>query len=408
MATIRLRRKPGDVRIETQRPTTSRSVRSPRYDAMAEGLPQGALIPVAFAPVLAGDTLKHSSMMARILAAPVEGTSTRAIRGAWFESWLFYVRVGDLPSAETIRSIIIDPTTAAPPIEWREECMQAIWRAYFADEGIDGTFAPAWITDENQALNAENFLAIPGNGWWDSVVPNADLPPVDSAEGDVWQEQWIRYQALRRAKLTVSTWEEYLAKNGVSVPPQLRVDADPDMKIPELLRWTREFAYPQPAGFGTSGVEQFRIQWFIQQKLEKGRFCAEPGFLVSCVAMRPKMYRDWGGTDVFDSLEVLDDASGWLPNDFDTDPHASLISVPAAIFGDTVEGAELTLDIRDVFLYGDQVTNVPLGTDGTDGVTVLTQADRYDAAWMDFGKFAAELQVRHTISSRIGTDTTAG
>ncbi len=71
MVVRRIGRKPADVRIERQSTLTGRSHRAPQYDAMHDAAPAGVLLPVAFAPVLAGDTIKASSLMARIVGAPV-------------------------------------------------------------------------------------------------------------------------------------------------------------------------------------------------------------------------------------------------------------------------------------------------------------------------------------------------
>lgn len=400
MATLRMSRKPGDVRIEREGPLTQRSMRQPRFDYLAKH-GAGALYPVVIAPVMAGDTLKGSTMMARIVGAPSEQGQAASVTGSWFETWLFYVRIGDLPRAEDVRNLIVDPDfVPATPVDFREQCMASIWKAYFIDEAANGETPPPW----DASADALNFLNLPGNGWWDSVAPNADLPAPEAGD-DEWQTQWVRYQALRRAKLTQATYEEYLAKSGISVPPQLRVDHDADMKVPELLKWTREFAYPQPAGYAStsaSNKEVFRTQWFIQQKVDRSRFCAEPGFLVSCVAVRPKMYRLYDRS-IFDPLDVLQDASGWMPTDFDSDPHASLINIPAEVIGDTIPAAEATLDIRDTWVYGDQV----LGSDFTltdDRVVALSRNDRYVA---DVYEYSIDLQVRHSIASRVHTDTTS-
>lgn len=410
---VRSMRKAQDVRIETQRATTARSMRSPNYDFVGNTLPMGVLIPVSFAPVLAGDTVKSSKLMARIIGDSTYGSSdsVNAVRGHWFETWTFYVRVGDMANQDTVRELLLDPE-AAGSVDFRDECMEAIWRSYFTDDPVGDatTPTPAYVPfGAGKLTNVSNRLSLPGNGWWDSITKNADLPSVTSAGGDDWQEQWIRYQALRRARLTTTTWEEYLAKNGVNVGPQLRQgELDPTMRVPELLKWQREYAYPQPAGWDNSGAEAFRVQWFIQSQVDRGRFCAEPGFIVNCMAVRPKVYRVYD-RDEFDPLTLLEDASGWLPNDFDTDPHASLVSIPASVVGDTVGGAEATVDIRDLYLYGDVMAVANDGSQvspsAANGYIELTTADRYPTG---VGVFAADVHITHRIASRIGVDTTAG
>jgi len=327
---MRQMRRPGDIRIETQRLTTARGMRDPRVDFQGAAMKRATLTGVALLPVLAGDTVAQANYAARVIGA---NEAEDQVVGSWFESWLFYVRVGDMPDAETIRELLVDPT-AATNIDWWSQVQQAVWKGYFMDE------------DE---VHASTFprLRWPVEDWADSAVLESTLPPdTTPGGGDDWTEQWTRFEAMRRSRLTVKTFEEYLAAQGVAVPPQLRNELDTDFKVPELLHYSREFAYPQPTINPTTGTGASRVQWFLQEKMAKQRFCAEPGFIALFVAIRPKPYLKY----LVNPLDFLDTAEGWLPIDFDTDPHTSLLEVPTGIMAsDTVS---TVVDIRDYWLNG--------------------------------------------------------
>ena len=335
--------RPADIRLEQQRATTARGTRSPEYNFRGSNLSEYTLVPTFFAPVLAGDTVAQATAQCRVIASAQDNNT---VIGAWFEHWFFNVRIGDMPSAESIRDLLIDPAASAA-IDWRDECMQSIWK-YFRDES------------EASSWSATSYLRNPRVGWWDSSRGADDLPDTSGAS-DEWDEQWIRYQAMRRAKITTKTYEEYLASQGVNVPVQLRAEHDPEFKMPELLSYTREFVYPQMSMAPVEGGELqplATLQWFINDRLKRSRFISEPGFIVGCVAMRRKAYAvgfdSLGGSEgvAFDPLVMLNDAMGWQPIDLDTDPHTSLVSMPAIYFGDTVPGAEQIIDSRDLLLYG--------------------------------------------------------
>lgn len=386
----RRRNLPADVRLETQRALTARGMRTPRFDYQSTSGTVGDLVPMLFAPVLAGDTIKSANLMARVFLNPYD--KLPRTRGVWYETWMFYVRIGDMPAADQLREVLVDPTRPGNP-DWRYECMSAIWKGYFVDER-----AP---TGWNQG--GYNWLRIPGSGWWDSATEEADLPaPTPGA--DQWETQWQRFEVMRRSKLTTKTFEEYLAAQGVAVPPQLRQEHDPELKVPELLHYSREFVYPQPAGFGSGDppVEVQRYQWFINERMERGRFCAEPGFVVLCGAVRPKVYRV---TD-FDPLDLLDSAEGWLPIDLDTDPHTSLVEIDANAFedGSKTPGANAVIDVRDLFLHGYQVGDVD---DLFSPFLRLDQTFSFLQSEGTVPTFEIDATWSLNIASRISKDTTA-
>lgn len=380
---MRRLRKPGDIRIETQRATTARGTRSPIVDFQGAALARHSLLPVAFLPVLAGDTVANVAYQARILGA---NEAEDQVVGSWFETWLFYVRVGDMDDAENIRDLLVDPAATAN-IDWRDQCNKAIWRGYFMDETEN--FAATWPR-----------LRWPRQDWADSATKEALLPTVPGS--DEWADQWTRFESMRRSKLTVKTFEEYLAAQGVAVPPQLRAETDPEMKMPELMHYSREFAYPQPTVNPTTGTGASRVQWFVQERTTKQRFCAEPGFICAYMAIRPKTYIKY----VMDPMDYLDGAEGWLPIDFDTDPHTSLIEADS-IFGSGADSVSAVLDIRDYWLNGYSTVQ---GADSLNSNVIngaLFDKRPTTTHITAMPTFRADFHLRASVKSRIATDTTA-
>lgn len=396
--------RPADIRLEQQPATTARGMRRPEFNTYLSSANAYQLVPLTFTPVLAGDTVANCSISARIIAAE---QANNQVLGAWFEFWLFYVRIGDMADAENIRSLLIDPSATAT-INWRQQCMDAIWKGYFMDEG-DGT----------NTWSISRYLRNPRVGWWDSARDADSLPDV-SGEPDDWSADWVRYQAMRRAKLTTKTWEEYLATQGINVPPQLRQEHDPEAKLPELVQYSREYVYPQMSMAPSSGgsiTPQATLQWFINDKLKRSRFCAEPGFFVSCMTVRPKRYirsynsagNDTVGT-VFDPLTMLNDAGGWMPMEFDTDPHTALRTIPATYFGDTVGGADYVIDTRDQLLYGfdewlnANVRNSAVAADAPPSTVINpVLGSPPSAAPLTY---VADVRLKYGIKSRVNKDVT--
>lgn len=356
--------KASDVRIETQRPLSRRSSRSPQCTWFTEMLPWQQ-VPVMVHPVKAGETLKSASIQCRCMSSPL----VSGISGWWLEFYLFYVRVGDLNSADTIRASVVDPTQSlsslyaaasapyyhnhASTVSWANQCHQVVSRAYFRKEG------EAW--NSNMVGNYPG-VRFQGRTWSDSVYLDSELGPPSGA--DTWTLQWSAFQAARSAKLTTATWEEYLAKSGVAVGPQLRTldsaGADvADFRIPELVRFVRDFAYPVPTVDPATGLLRTSVQWSLAERVDKRRYFAEPGFLFGLMVTRPKSFSTTQTQSAVDSL--IQTGDGFLPEDYDTDPHTSLVkftnSGSVAPFSTSPLGgvnAAHWMDKKDLYLYGDQ------------------------------------------------------
>lgn len=384
---MRQSRVPADVRLETQRRTTARGMRSPTFDLRSTTFKAQTLHVLGYNQVLPGDTLKNASVQARVVGAPTS-TAEAAIQGWWYEHFLFYVRVGDLPTyAEAMRNAIANIASSGTPsaAELKADINSAIWTGYFVDEG--------------ESIATANRMRWAGVDFLDSATPVTELSGSDTITDD-WDDQWLKYQSMRRAKLTTNTFEEWLAKQGIAVPPQLRNENDPELKKPELLHFSREFAYPQPTTNPSGATLAHAVQWFIQDRTTRARFFAEPGWIVPCLAFRPKVYLS--GPSSPDPMSWMADDAQWFPPEFDTDPHTSLTQVAGGALyasdGTNPFASALVVDRRDLLIngYSYSPTSQKYYRDRRP-----TQAE-IDA----LPTFACDYHARYQIASRVSKDTT--
>jgi hypothetical protein len=309
------------------------------------------------APVLAGESLKSAMVQARVVSDPLISN----VQGWWLEYYLFYVRVGDLPSPQdqVYRTFIADPSQAGPagaaassfyyhlsgtscPLM---DCIGPVTRAYFRKEGEEWN---TFMLDRGPAVRYAG-----GNGL-QSLYSDAELGSPTGA--DTWAKNWAAFQVARDAKLTTNTWEEYLAQQGVSTPPKL-VETVQDFQIPELVRFVRDFAYPVPTVDTATGTIRSTVQWSLAERIDKRRFFAEPGWLVGFMVARPKAYLSNQNGNLADFAASAVGGAGWIPPAYDTDPMmtmATYLTGQGPVIGTTVP---TWLDWRDLYLYGDQFLN---------------------------------------------------
>lgn len=411
----RYRRIASDVRLEEQRPLSVRRTRSPQH-TWGINLRPWQLVPAFIAPVLPGETMKSAGIQCRIVSDPIKS----ALGGWWLELYVFYVRVGDLDEADVVRAAAADPANDLSTIveatdetwyhmgglpNWLKLCVKPIVRGYFRSEGED------W---DDHVLGDYPSAGITGNTWMDSARM---VSAIGDSGSDEWAKQWAAYEQMRAAKLTTNTFNEWLAKYGVEVPPQLKEEVQ-DYRIPELVRFCRDFAFPVPTVDPTTGVLHPTVQWNLAERIDKRRFFAEPGFLVGLMCVRPKVFfRNLLGS-ACDLL--IQDANGFMPPDFDTDPHTALVECDQAAIADIPTG-QIWLDRRDLFLHGDQMLSGEgvTGSDGPGNRVALPDPDlvtnRYatstdaDALFVDgtaAHMFRGDGICSFHIASRIGVDTT--
>lgn len=204
------------------------------------------LQPMMIAPVAAGDSVKHIKFEQRVLTAPI----INQITGWWCEVYYFYCRFSDLDEAEAVKAMAVTPGYDLDGLpsdarsqkawtyhngtqpDWLYMCMKPIIRHYFRSEGGE------W---NDHLIDGVPAAGVIGRSWMDACFDYGDLTP--PASPDTYDGRWEIYEQLRKQKLVTMDFPEYLASQGVAVPDQL-MQPLAEKRKPELLRFTRQFAYP--------------------------------------------------------------------------------------------------------------------------------------------------------------------
>lgn len=357
---------------------TGRVTRSPRHTFQIRQKPF-LLQPFMLAPVLPGETLKNLLLQARAVTAPI----ANPLVGWWAEYYFFYVKHRDLTARDTFTAMMLDldqdmsgVKSAASPahyhvantINWSQLCLEVISEHYFRNDGetwntpaVDGLPVVKINVDSvlNSAVLDDNF-----QGPEDELVTIGVDDQIGMSEIDKAMRTW---QFQRANNMTDMTYEDFLATYGISQKPE-------EHHRPELVRYIREWTYPTNTIDPTNGTPSSACSWAISERADKDRFFREPGFLVGVNVFRPKVYlRNQSGS----VSDVLDNALRWLPAIMSDDPWTSVthFAETAPPFDIASDAQGYWLDLKDLFLYGDQYLNfAPAGVTNGSFVNLPTAA----------------------------------
>lgn len=341
-----------------------RRMRRPTHNAYVHWVPW-AIQPFFAAPVLPGETLKNLLFQARVLTTPL---SNNQVAGWWFETYWFYVKHRHMANAATYQSMMLDlnasvtaaEATSATPVwhtqigdfnMWRD-AYRAVVDEYFRGDGE--TFATGAALTTGLC-----FARLKMPGWWDSILPAGSVDTLgggiadDSIAGantaldqvgEIGRalEQW---QQLRMLGVTNLEYDDWLRSFGVQI-------AAPVDDRPELLRYTREWQYPSSSVSVDATAQRVSsvISWSITERADKDRFFREPGVIIGCAVVRPKLYHDRQQA----GLGQLKDAMAWQ-TPFATGLYDGLRPV-VALAGNYV------FDTSDLFNQGDQYRFIERGS----------------------------------------------
>jgi len=320
------------------------------------------LQPCMLAPVLPGETLKNMLFQARVITDPI----LNPLIGWHAEYYFFYIKHRDLDERDTLVNMVLDAATDVSAlraaanakwyhfdngINWVQFCLKRVVEEYFRDEG------EAWNV---ALLDGVPLAAIDDMSWLHSAVLSSELTALDisltdggspggaavtTSEIDAAMRQW---EFLRANNLTTMDYEQFLATYGVR--PQRE-----ELHVPELIRFVKQWQYPANTVEPTTGVPTSAVSWAIAERGDKDRFFREPGFIFGVSCVRPKIYRrNQDGS----AAGLLDSAFSWLPAIMQDDPATSLKLVTGAEGPlDTLLSVDYVVDIRDLFVHGDQFLN---------------------------------------------------
>lgn len=360
--------------------------RRPEHRFYVESKPW-EITPVMCAPVLPGETLKNVLLQARVVSSPVKST----IVGAWVEYFFFYVNHRQTAKSTAAQAMVLDPSSvlaadAADPAyyyagqgtNWAAACAEVCVREWFREEGEATTVATG--------RGGRRLAKVGIDAFHESLVDTTVLPDGGALGGtqEAQDKAFELYTYLQTMNLTRMTYEDWLATYGVSLPEVQQRDR------PELLRYVREWTYPTNTVEATTGVPSAAWSWGIAERADKDRFFKEPGFIMAFQVVRPKIYL---GNQTAHAGSMLDRVLRWLPAVMADDPSTSLaeFTTTQGPFGKAVGGFTngYWLDVRDLFVYGDQWLDAIAASTQSAAVALPTiaAAHRYATEAMGDGLF---------------------
>jgi len=357
-------------------PPTSRVGRYPKHIFNIQE-PAYVAQPFMLAPVLPGETLENLFFEARCVTDPIENS----IIGWKKEFYFFYVRVTDLLS-DTIRDMFVDPTntdltatlgiaasstnyySAKGGVDYLFRAYKRVVEEFFRDQDEAWDIASVGTGAEKRAVvqNRDIF-------WLDSATDKDDMPagadPGSVSSANDLEALMQAFEQLRALGIANMTYEDFLRSYGIAIPAR-------DEHKPELLCRFTDFQYPSNTINPTDGTPSSAVSWVFKNGSKDRKFFKEPGFVLGISVTRPKVYL--GGL-VGNLSGFLSRAWDWLPNYLwqqDDQAMTSLkkFSSAAGPLGDRSTGDDAYwVDMRDLFLHGDQFQNVRPYTDGTNPTT---------------------------------------
>lgn len=371
----------GLIMVSVQRlPARGRLNRNPKHRYHLRFKPF-VIQPFMIAPVLPGETMKLAQFQTRAVSDVVKNP----LVGWWLEHYLFYVKHRDLDAfnaGSTFQNMVltqgtslaafnraadVDTYHAGPGIDWTYECLKVVVTEYFRDQG------EAWNA-AGTTIDSNPIAKLVDETWMDSIVDatvfNEGGSPQSGTETLHELETYlIQYEFMRSQGLTNLTYEDWLRTYGV------RVGRAADPHKPELLRYSREWVYPSNTINSSTGAPSSALSWAVAERADKDRFFAEPGFICGYMCARPKIYmsRQTGS-----AIAMLNDALAWLPAVLRDDPQTSLkeFAAGAAASGSPIQGSTngYWVDVRDLYIYGDQFVNFALNAGSYSDAAVPTAA----------------------------------
>lgn len=375
-----------------------RTMRRPQYPFQLRTRPF-QLQPFMIAPVLPGETLQNLLLQARSVTDPI----VHPLIGWWNEYYFFYVKHRDIEfhaDHTRFQEMVLDPaanltdmhsaadvkTYHAYGINWLQECLELLTEWYFRDDGE---------VYNNALLDGLPLVQYSGRNWTDSLTlnddkrvdrrVNLDLDADGSIQADEVDDAVAHWQALRDAGLVAMDYEDFLSTYGVK---GTREDSkeDPELHKPELVRYSRQWSYPANTVDPATGEPSSAVMWSTAERADKKRFFKEPGFLVGLTVARPKVYLKNQKGSLTGSM---DNVMTWLPaivqhqyekgfRGFDR-----LEGPLTGLFPDDTTATEYWVDIRDLFMYGEQFVNfAPAADANMSGLALPTAGNqkRYASA----------------------------
>jgi hypothetical protein len=368
-------------------PKQGRRNRSPRHQFYIRQRPW-EITPFLIAPVLPGETMKNLLVQGRVRSEFAGNIRVDPLVGWFHETYFFYVKHRDLEERDLVTQMHLDPQAdltalvspaaprmyhSQPGINWVKLCLESVVAEYFRDEGegvwdfkgpgLDGEALP--LASLNVDHWSDSMKLSSQVHTHDDELPGEDdhaLPPGIPVGFEAHYTQW---QHMRAIKLTEATFEDYIKSFGVRPAAALREEKHK----PELLRYLRDWAYPgvgnAVTGLNADGTTRIgpydQVKFDVTERADKDRYFAEPGFVFGVTVARPKVYFS---TQRAAGVSMLDNAYAWVPAVLQDEPYTSLRKYLAGEGPIAGVAEEYWVDVRDLFVHGDQFVNIGINEFG--------------------------------------------
>jgi hypothetical protein len=353
-----------------------RKLRKPRHTHSIKHRPW-QIQPFMIAPVLPGETLKNLLLQARVVTDPIKN----ALMGWHIEYYYFYVKHRDLAERQAMMDLVMTNTPlTALNVAAKIETYHAAGMPDFTQLALNRV-TETYFRDEGEAILAGAIGNLPSasiaqDTWLDSVkaastnpTPDGELPGTldDPQIVPGFTAQYAQWEFMKQEKLTDLTYEDFLKTYGVKGAAVAEIVQE---YKPELIRYIRDWSYPTNTVDAVTGVPASAVSWAVAERADKDRFFSEPGFIVGLTVARPKIYLS---KQKGSGVDMLSDAFSWLPAVLSDDPYTSLrqfANTAGPLAGNVTDAAGYWVDVRDLFIYGDQFVNFAL-TDTDVGLVAL-------------------------------------
>lgn len=346
----------------TNLPRQGRRIRRPTHTWNTVQHPW-AITPFLIAPVIPGETMRSAVLQARCISSPIKNDMI----GWWMEHYVFYVKLRDLNARDDLVDMFVDPDWVIPAplkdntadadyyhngrnrINYPKLCLQRVVEEYFRDEGESWTaatysglpLAKLNVDSVFDSIMSQDDYQVPGD-------IDVDLDADGTTTAREIEEAKRQWELLRSMNLTEATYEDFIRSFGV----QGRVADEVDPHRPELIRYSKAWTYPANT-VEVAGIRSV-ASWSISERADKDRYFKEPGFIFGVTVARPKLYL---GNQTAAAVSLLDHIQTWLPAVLRDDPSTSLVHVPDGTGPVGTDPVGYYVDIRDLFLKGDQFVN---------------------------------------------------
>lgn len=355
-----------------QLPRTRRGTRVPVHTWRVKH-PAFCLQPIVIAPVWPGETLKQARIQYRCVTDPI----ANRLGGWWKEHFFFYVPWSAMDAENygggTLKEMMIEPEHpgiaynptrtdvnymnddgVVQSYDWLQLIQQVVVDRWFRSEGETQNLAAGWFGAGQPPGNDRWYkVRAEAPGWADSYGDDSeetdpDITLVDEAgsgtltasELETAMRQW---QLQRYQGLTAMTWEEFLQTYRVSVP------TEPGIAEVELLRYSRDWAYPSNTVVPTTGAVTTAVSWAKRFSINKRRFFREPGFIVGFSVVRAKVFF---AKQTSYAASQMYTAMSWLPATLWQELRLGVTSIATDQMIKDAGAAQF--DVRDLAMYGDQ------------------------------------------------------